>query len=112
MFFVIGCEERVNIIEEYDRQSLYPIVLKCYYYLFLMVKSKVECVNQIKDAKFDLEFFEQTPITNEPTIELSTSKMLIFMCYQVNSKEIKCLFQWRANMKRYFLLLVFWPNKF
>ncbi len=59
-------EEGVNIIEEYDRQSLYPMLLKCYYYLFLMGKSKVECENQIGDVKFDLEFFELPLLVSPP----------------------------------------------
>ncbi len=88
VFSFNGCEEGVNIIEQYDRQSLYPMPLKCYYYLFLMEKSKVECANQIKDVKFDLNFFEQNPITNEPTTKLISKEMLIFMCYQVDSKEL------------------------
>ncbi len=62
--------------------------LKCYYFLFLMAKSKVECANQIRNVKFDLNFFEQTPITSEPTTKLITKEMLIFMCYQVDSKEL------------------------
>jgi hypothetical protein len=37
--------------------------------------------------------------------------MLIFKHYQLDSKEIKCLFQWWAKMKPCFLLLIFWPTK-
>jgi hypothetical protein len=74
----IGCEQVVNIVEEYDRRSLYPMLLKCYYYVHSMVESKVVCANQIRNAKSDLDIFEQTPSTSELAIELVTRKMLIF----------------------------------
>jgi hypothetical protein len=35
-FSFLGCEKRVSIIEEYDGQSLYPMLLKCYHYLHPM----------------------------------------------------------------------------
>jgi hypothetical protein len=37
----IGHEEGVNIVEEYDKQSLYPMFLKKYHYLHPMTKFKV-----------------------------------------------------------------------
>ncbi len=52
----IGCEEGVNIVEEYHKWTLYPMLLKCYH-LHRMAKSKVECANQTRDAKFDLSSF-------------------------------------------------------
>jgi hypothetical protein len=33
VYSFIGFEKGVNIVEEYDRQSLYPMLLKCYHYL-------------------------------------------------------------------------------
>jgi hypothetical protein len=33
IFSFIGREERVNIVEAYDKRSLYPTLLKCYHYL-------------------------------------------------------------------------------
>jgi hypothetical protein len=45
----------VNIVEEYDRQSLYPMLLKCYHYLHPMEKFDVECANQTVDADFKLD---------------------------------------------------------
>jgi hypothetical protein len=48
-FFVvssfIACEEKVSIVEEYDKWSLYLMFLKCYHYLHPMAKFEVECVN-------------------------------------------------------------------
>ncbi len=103
----IGSEEGVNIVEEYNRWSLYPMLLKYYHYLHPMVESKVECVDQIKDTKFDLDIFEQTPRTSEPTTKLVNREMLIFMCYKVDSKEIKCHFQLWAKHETIFPIFDF-----
>jgi hypothetical protein len=106
--FFIGCEE-VNIVKEYDRLSLYPMLLKCYYYLHPMAKSEVECANHTKDAKFDLDILKQTPNISESTTD--TKEMLIFRCYQVDSKELKCLLEWWAKHETMFITLIFWPKK-
>jgi hypothetical protein len=97
----------VNIVEEYDRRSLYPMVLKCYHYLHPMAKSEVECANHIEDTKFDLNIFKQTPTTSESTTKLVTKEMLRFRCYQVDSKEIKCLLEWRAKHETMFITVDF-----
>jgi hypothetical protein len=39
IYIFIGCEEKVNIVTRYDRQSLYPMLLKCHHYLHSMTKS-------------------------------------------------------------------------
>jgi hypothetical protein len=45
----IGHEEGVNIVEEYDKQSLYPMLLKRYHYLHPMTKFKsLMCTSNIK----------------------------------------------------------------
>ncbi len=35
-----------------------------------------------------------TTSTSEPTIELVNRKLMIFRCYQVDVKDIKCPLQW------------------
>jgi len=77
-----------------------------------MLESKVGCVDQIRDTKFNLDIFEQTPKASEPTTKLVNREMLIFMHYQVDSKEIKCPFNGGQSMKPYFLFLIFWSDKF
>jgi hypothetical protein len=37
--YIISCEEKVNIGKGCDRQSLYPMFLKCCHYLHPMAKS-------------------------------------------------------------------------
>jgi hypothetical protein len=53
----IGCEQGVNIVEEYDRRSLYPMLLKCYHYL--SYDSKVGCVDETTNANSNLDFFNK-----------------------------------------------------
>jgi hypothetical protein len=72
-----------------------------------MVESKVVCANQLRNAEFDLDIFEQTASTSELAIELVTSEMLIFKCYQVNSKEFKCPHQWWAKHEAMFFTVGF-----
>jgi hypothetical protein len=43
IFSFFGHEEGVNIVEKYDRRSLYPTILKCYHYLHPMVEGKLVC---------------------------------------------------------------------
>jgi hypothetical protein len=94
VFSFIGHEKGVNIVERYDGQSLYPMFLKCYHYLHPMEKSKVGCVDQTTNGDFDPNIFEQTSCTSDLTIELVRKEMLIFKCYQVDSKKIKWLLPW------------------
>jgi len=43
---LIGCEKDVTIIEEYDKNSLYLMFLKCYHHLHPLVESKSDFFNQ------------------------------------------------------------------
>ncbi len=102
IYLFIGHEEGVNIVEEYDKQLLYPMFLKCYHHLHAMTKSRVKCVDQIGDMEYDLDIFEQPPNTSEVAIEIITREMLIFRCYQVDSKEFKCHVRWWAKHEAMF----------
>jgi len=35
----VGRKEGINIVDEYDRRTLYPMLLKCYHHLHLMIES-------------------------------------------------------------------------
>jgi len=43
---LIGCVKDVTIIEEYDKNSLYLMFLKCHHHLHPLVESKSDFVNQ------------------------------------------------------------------
>jgi hypothetical protein len=53
-------------------------------------------------VEYDLDIFEQAPNTSEVAIEIITREMLIFRCYQVDSKEFKCHVQWWAKLEAMF----------
>jgi hypothetical protein len=42
---LIGCEKDVIIIEEYDKNSLYLMFLKCHHHLYPLIESKSDFVN-------------------------------------------------------------------
>jgi hypothetical protein len=91
----IGREQGVVIIEEYDKKSLYPMLLKCHHDLHPLVetKSSFASIGVIKDSSLDI-YFEQTSNISEPMKELVNRKLFIFRRYQVDVKEIKCVLQW------------------
>jgi hypothetical protein len=94
VFSFNGHKKGLNIIEEYDRRSLYPMLLKCYHYLHPILELEIECVDKIGDAKSDLDLFEKIPTTSELITKCLARKMLIFRSYQVDSMEIKHPLQW------------------
>jgi hypothetical protein len=61
-----GKEQGVVFVEEYDRKSLYPMLVKCHEHLHPLVISKTNFVDQnIFDQDYNLDIFEQTTSTNE-----------------------------------------------
>ncbi len=54
--FFVGREEGINIVEEYDKKTLYPMLLKGYHHLHPMTKF-VGCVNQTRDENFSPKIF-------------------------------------------------------
>jgi hypothetical protein len=54
----------------------------------------VQFVDQIVDENCSLDIFQWTTSTTEPTKELVIRELLIFKCYQVDPKNIKCPLQW------------------
>ncbi len=63
----IGCEQGKAIVEEYDKKSLFPMLLKCYYHLHPLVESERGVVDQRIEKDMSLDIFEMTSSTNEPT---------------------------------------------
>jgi len=111
LYFLLLAEKKVEIyiVNEYDRRTLYPMILKCYHHLHPMTKY-VGCVNQIIDEDYNLHIFQQIASTSEPTKELVTFELLIFRHYQMDPKDIKCLFQWWGKYEAMFPTIVFLAN--
>jgi hypothetical protein len=38
MYFFIGYDQGVRIVEQYDTMSLYPMLMKCYYHLHPLIE--------------------------------------------------------------------------
>jgi hypothetical protein len=102
----VGLEEGVNVMDEYGKRTLYPMLLKYYYYFNPMTKF-VGCVDQIGDEDFSLDIFQQTTSTIEPSKELVTMELLIFRCYQMDPKNIKCPLQWWGKHETMFPIVGF-----
>jgi hypothetical protein len=90
----IGLEQGKAIVEKYDKKSLFPMLLKCYYHLHPLVESKRGVVDERVEEDKSLDTFEMTTSTSEPTMELVNRELLIFKRYQVDVKDIKCPLQW------------------
>ncbi len=57
VFSFAGQEKNVNIVDEYDKRTLYPMFLKCYHHLHPIIES-IGCVNQIGDEDSSLDIFQ------------------------------------------------------
>jgi hypothetical protein len=90
----IGKEQGVAIAKEYDKKSLYPMLLKCHHHLHHLGEIESSLANIGVDEDCSLDIFEQIANTSEPTKELVNRELLIFRGYQVDVKEIKCPLQW------------------
>jgi hypothetical protein len=53
----VGQEEGVSIVDEYDKRTLYLMLLKCYHHLHPLTKF-VGYVNQTCDEYFSLDIFQ------------------------------------------------------
>ncbi len=58
VFSFIRREQGVAIIEEYDRKSLYPMLLECYHHLHPLIESKSVLVNISVDEDCSLDAIE------------------------------------------------------
>jgi hypothetical protein len=67
-----------------------------------MVESKVGCAYQIVDANSNSNSFEQNLNTNELVTKIGTVNLLIFKCYQVDTKIMNCHLQWREKLEAMF----------
>jgi hypothetical protein len=110
-YFLLLVEKKVEIyiVNEYDKRTLYPMILKCYHCLHPMTKY-VGCVDQMIDEDYSLHIFQQIAATSEPTKELVTRDLLIFRHYQMDPKDIKCLFQWQGKYEAMFPTIGFLAN--
>jgi hypothetical protein len=88
----IGCDQGITIIEQYDTMSLYPMLMKCYYYLHPSIEFDNDFVNQKMYDDSPLDIFQMIARSTRPTKKLVKREFLVFLHYEVDVKEIKCPF--------------------
>jgi len=59
------------------------------------------------DENYNLDIFEMMARTSEPTKELIRKKLLVYKCYQMDVKNIKCFFQWQDKHETMFRTIGF-----
>ncbi len=109
--FLIYSFQGGNIMDEYDRRSFYLMFLKCYHPFHPIIKF-VGCVDQTIHENYNLYIFQQIASPSEPMKEFVTKKLLMFKHYQVDSKDIKCPFQWWAKHEVVSLIACVLAHKF
>jgi len=95
VFSFVGREQGVALVEEYDRKSSHPMLVKCHEHLHPLKRLETNSVDQdIFYQTCNLDIFVQTTSTSELVEELVKRELLIFRRYQLDVKNIKCPFQW------------------
>ncbi len=84
---LIGREQVVSIVEDYDQQSLFPILLKCYH-IFHPMEKFGPMTNMQTNEESSLDIFEMSVGIIEPTKEVVNKELLMFRRFQVNVKNI------------------------
>jgi hypothetical protein len=89
----IDYEDGIPIVNEYDKKSLYSMLVKCYYHLHPLVDNKNTFAKEGFIENCNLNIFDMNANTSEPTKELINRELLIFRRCQGNVKEINCPLQ-------------------
>jgi hypothetical protein len=87
--FHVGREQIMFIVEEYDVKTLYPMLLKCYHYLYLVGENEFSDAVDYENDDCKLDIFERITSSNEPTKKLMTKNLLNFKRFHVDVKDIK-----------------------
>jgi hypothetical protein len=63
----VGHEQNISIVEEYDRKSLQPILLKCYHHLHPLENYDIESTKHNSYEDNNLDVFEMTTSISKPS---------------------------------------------
>jgi len=83
-------EQGKLIVEEYDRNFLFPMFFKCHYHLHVFAEFEKGVADKRVEKDNNLDIFEIIASTSEPTTKSINRELLIFKHYQVDVKNIKC----------------------
>jgi len=95
----VGKEQGVDFVEEYDRKTLYPMLMKFHEHLYPLVRLNKNSTYQ--------NIFEQIVSTSEIIEKNVKRELLIFKKYQLDVKNIKCPFQWWEKQDAMFPIIGF-----
>jgi hypothetical protein len=84
--------KNISILEEYNKKSLYLMLVKCYHHLHPLTSHGSAFVKERVIENCNPNAFEMTISTSEPTKELVNRELLISLKNEMNLKEIKCVF--------------------
>jgi hypothetical protein len=91
----VGREQGVPLVEENERKSVCPMLVKCHEHLHPLVRLDRNYANQdIFEQDYNLDIFEQIASTNELVEKLVKRELLVFRRYQLDVKDIKSHLQW------------------
>jgi hypothetical protein len=78
------------LLKSMIKENLFLFFFKCHYYLHPLAEFETRVVDQKVEKDNNLDIFEMTANTIEPTLELINRQLLIFKRYQMDVKDIKC----------------------
>jgi hypothetical protein len=92
----VGREQGVALVEEYDKKSLYSLLVKCHEHFHPLVTLDMNCADQniFFEQDCNLDIFEQVVTTSELAEVLVKRELLVFKRYHLDIINIKCLHQW------------------
>ncbi len=73
----IGWKKVIFMVKDYDRWSLFPMLLKCHHVVHLLLEYEI-MENQLNDEDYCLDIFDMTIGTNELAKESVNRKLQIF----------------------------------
>jgi hypothetical protein len=109
---LIGHEQDKEIVDEYDKKSLFPMLFKCYYHLHPCVESKRSVVDQRVEEDMSLDIFEMTTSTSDPRTKLVNRELLILSVIKWMFKTSNVHCSGGKNMRMCLLELVFVVDKY
>jgi len=75
---LIGHEQGKTIVKEYDNFLIKIMFFNCYYHLHPLIESKKGVVDQKVEVDKNLNIYEMTANTSEPTRGLVNRELIIF----------------------------------
>jgi len=103
----VGKKQGVSIVEEYDRRTLYPMLVKLCNHLHPIVDGGFGSTNQDANQDYGLDIFQMMNNNKEIVKEIVIRELLDFRRFHVDLKEIKNPLQWWEKHESRFSIVAF-----